>query len=337
MPLSYVFSFIDAHAYEGAIRGAEAEILVTEKGAFRAELTEIDLPRLRIRRGHENLPRISRVRVPANRALLYFLAGESQSAMTVGGKDLSAGEIMVCAPNTTHHDWTAAPCGWGSISMGTDDLAAAERAVAGRDLGLASTTRFVRPDPGLGARLMNLLEIAERLAKTAPDALACPEIAQGLEQDLIDAMIKCLSEGTPVEMRRGARHHSRVIERFEQLLAANRDRPLYLAEICAATGVSERTLRACCQEHLGMGPMQYLRLRRMHLARHALMLADPAVSTVTEIATGFGFCELGRFSVEYRALFGESPSTSLQRPSEGPVRTAPFQLPREQAGTAMVN
>jgi hypothetical protein len=52
---------------------------------------------------------------------------------------------------------------------------------------------------------------------------------------------------------------------------------------------------------------------------------------------GFGFCELGRFSVEYRALFGESPSTSLQRSSETSERMVPFQLPREQARAAMVN
>jgi transcriptional regulator GlxA family with amidase domain len=35
---------------------------------------------------------------------------------------------------------------------------------------------------------------------------------------------------------------------------------------------------------------------------------------VTDIATRFGFWQLGRFSVEYQALFGESPSTTLRYP-----------------------
>jgi AraC-like DNA-binding protein len=335
MPSSSVANFTDAHAYEAAIRAAEAEILITESGEFRGELTDIDLPRLRIRRGHENLPRISHVRVPAGRALLYFLSGARQPAMHVGGKQFRAGEIMVCASNTTHHDWTAAPCGWGSISLTVTDLAAAEREVVGRDLDLASVTHLVRPDPVQGSRLMSLLEIVERLARTAPDIFSCHEVVRELEQELICAMIKCLSEGMPVEMGRGAHHHSEVIERFELLLAASRDRPLYLAEICTATGVSERTLRACCQEHFGMGPIQYLHLRRMHLARRALTLADPAASTVTEIATGFGFWELGRFSVEYRALFGESPSTSLRRPADRPERTRRFRAAAgNEAGNA---
>jgi AraC-like DNA-binding protein len=322
---SSIAGFADAYAYEAV--HSEADIFVTTKGEFLAELTEVDLPTLRLRCGRENLSRIFHFSVPAKRVLLYFLSGSSQPAIYVDGRELSAGEIMVCAPGTTHHDWTVAPCGWGSISLTADDLAAAGSAVLGRDLDLASVMDLVRPDPVHSSRLMNLHAAAERLARLKPNILARSEVARGLEQALIYAMIKSLSEGTSVEKSRGAEHHSRVIERFEALLAANRGHPLYLAEICVATGVSERTLRVCCNEHLGMGPIEYLRLRRMHLARRALVLADPTSSTVTQIATGLGFWELGRFSVEYRTLFGESPSVSLHHRSDRPKGTNSVPLP----------
>lgn len=125
--------------------------------------------------------------------------------------------------------------------------------------------------------------------------------------------------GIPVlnSARAASGRHSTVITRLEELLSANRHRPLHMPEICAATGVPERTLRHFCQKHLGMAPVRYLWLRRMQLARAALMRADPATATVTEIATGHGFWELGRFSVAYRTLFGESPSVSLRRPQTG--------------------
>jgi AraC-like DNA-binding protein len=108
--------------------------------------------------------------------------------------------------------------------------------------------------------------------------------------------------------------------RLENFVAANHDRPVYLMEICAATGVSGRTLRICCQENLGVGPVRYLWLRRMHLARRALIRADPKAVTITEVASDYGFGELGRFSVQYRALFGESPSASLHRRANDGVR-----------------
>ena len=60
--------------------------------------------------------------------------------------------------------------------------------------------------------------------------------------------------------------------------------------------------------------MRYLALRRMHLVRRALLHAIPSTTTVTRIATDHGFWELGRFSVNYRAMFGETPSATLQRP-----------------------
>jgi len=66
-----------------------------------------------------------------------------------------------------------------------------------------------------------------------------------------------------------------------------------------------------------MSPHRYLKLRQLHLARHALVLGDPATATVTEIATAHGFWELGRFAVAYRALFGEQPSTTLRRTPDG--------------------
>ena len=109
------------------------------------------------------------------------------------------------------------------------------------------------------------------------------------------------------------RHHSAIMARFRGVLEQYFDKPLYLPDLCAAAGVADRTLRLCCEESFGMGPKRYLLLRRLHLARRALRTANAATETVTSIATQFGFWELGRFAVEYRSLFGESPSKTLGR------------------------
>jgi AraC-like DNA-binding protein len=50
----------------------------------------------------------------------------------------------------------------------------------------------------------------------------------------------------------------------------------------------------------------------MHSARRALREAAPSTS-VTDIAMRYGFWQLGRFAVEYKALVGESPSATLRQ------------------------
>jgi len=103
----------------------------------------------------------------------------------------------------------------------------------------------------------------------------------------------------------------------------NPEQPLFIPEICKAIRVPSRTLRLCCQEHLGMGPKRYLVLRRMHLARRALRQAAPDATSVTDVATCYGFWQLGRFAVEYQSLFGEPPSATLRRQPEQPRHPLP--------------
>ena len=105
------------------------------------------------------------------------------------------------------------------------------------------------------------------------------------------------------------RRQNAIIARFLEFLTAHPNRPLYLPEICASIGVAERSLRAACKEHLGMGPIRYLTLRRLHLVRDALLRAEASNTTVTRVAMDHGFHELGRFSVVYRSLFCETPQT----------------------------
>lgn len=312
MPRSATFTFTDPIPYQAAIRAAEVEVLVTAKGDFHSELTQIDLHRLWMQVGRECLPRVFHSAVSAKRAVIVFLADANQAAMHHSGMEVSPGDIIVDGIGSTHHHRTWGPCRWRSMSLPPDLLAAAGYAFADREATVPSATHLVRPSPVLMSRLLRLHDTAEQLALSSPSVLAHPEVARSLENALISAMIACLTEATRHETGSRACNHALVIARFEEFLAANLDQPLYLADICGATGVSERTLRACCQAHLGMGPTRYLWLRRMHLARRALVLADPAKSTVTEIATNHGFWELGRFSTEFRQLFGVSPSVSLR-------------------------
>jgi AraC-like DNA-binding protein len=316
---SRVLAFTDPCAYQSEIRGAQLEVLVGTAGDFRSELTQIELPRLSMQRGRESLPRIFRGPVSADRVVISFPTDTHQPAIFHCGQAVAPGDIVVNDPHAIHRR-TEAPSRWGSMSLTPDDFGALSESILGRELTAPSQAYIVRPAPSLMARLLSLHAQAGRLARIAPRKLADPQAARSLDEALVSAMMMCLTDGEPKRDGASTHRHSTIIARLEEFMAANRGEPVYLAEICRATGATERTLRACCQEHLGMGVIRYLWLRRMHLAHCALSRATPVIATVTEIATECGFWEFGRFSVEYRALFGEPPSETLRRmPDDRPA------------------
>ncbi|MEJ7806329.1 MAG: helix-turn-helix transcriptional regulator [Telluria sp.] len=76
-------------------------------------------------------------------------------------------------------------------------------------------------------------------------------------------------------------------------------------------GVSVRSLYAGFKEYCGVSPLQYLRMLRLDGARQALLNAPDC--HIASIAMHWGFGHLGRFSMEYKERFGESPSQSVRR------------------------
>ena len=54
----------------------------------------------------------------------------------------------------------------------------------------------------------------------------------------------------------------------------------------------------------GVGPMSFLRLRRLDAARTELLTAEPGSTSVSEIALRYGFYELSKFSAAYKDAFG---------------------------------
>jgi AraC-like DNA-binding protein len=303
------------------------EGFVTRSGNFRADLTSINFDRIWVGRGRESLPRVVSLTTNPRRTGIFFATDQAQPPMYLNGMPLSYDEVFVWdVGGAARQQRSLAGCQWGTLHLSREDLATTGYALTGRELIPPAFPQRLRPSPLLLSLLRNVHKAAGHLAETAPDILLNPEVGRAMEQALLEAMVRAVTGGQPVDVRTSHHNHRAVMNDLEEALQANSEEPLYMADLCRAAGVSYSTLRACCQEHLGMSPKRYLWLRRMHLARKALHRADPETTTVTSIATDWGFWELGRFSVAYRALFGESPSTTLHRPPHD-------QTPGENAGS----
>jgi AraC-like DNA-binding protein len=314
MALRRVYSLDDPSACQAVFPFANVELFPTAKGNFHAEITQVGMNRIWMNRIHISLPEINTVAVKPGRRSIGFLTECNSSSLLDCGLEVRRGDMVVNRPDVVHQR-SDADFHYGTVSLASDDLAAAAEAIVGRGLPETPHKSLVRPPFASMRRLLDLHKGIGQLAHHTPDILEIPEVTRALENELTHILVRCLAEGHCLEPTPGDRRKDSILTRFVEFLKANPGRPFYLTEICAALGVAERTLRASCEEHIGMGPIRYLTLRRMHLVRRALLYSDPSNATVTQIVTDYGFWELGRFSVAYRTLFGEPPSETLRQPT----------------------
>lgn len=115
-----------------------------------------------------------------------------------------------------------------------------------------------------------------------------------------------------------ARHRLRrsrnevLVKEVRDYFEANLSQPIRLTQCCQDIGVSIRRLEHAVADVCGVTPKRLLILMRMARVRHVLLATSRGEATVTEIAVRCGFVHLGRFSVNYAALYGESPSETLK-------------------------
>ncbi len=312
MTSSAVRTFLEPDDYAASIRVARTEMTVIGGGHFRARLTDINLHRLWMQRFSESLARVTHSFHPRGQAIISFRTRPGPPLFWAGVEMHPTCIIRHSEGQDAFQRSTGRTC-WGAISLPVEAMVSAGAALAGCDLAPPRQTLHVIPPAAAMARLLRLHAAIAKVAENAPETLRDPGAVRGMEQSLVQAMVHCISKAEARTDRLALQHQVVIMRRFRRSLEGHRDQPLYIPELCAEIGVSERALRVCCHDQLGMGPHRYLALRRMHLARRALLCGAPAETTVTEIATRYGFWQFGRFAREYKILFEELPSTTMAR------------------------
>ncbi|MGP1375438.1 MAG: helix-turn-helix domain-containing protein [Almyronema sp.] len=147
-----------------------------------------------------------------------------------------------------------------------------------------------------------------------PTCVHASQTEAHITQTIIQLLLNSIqsSEDTILNGLRPLRRTS-LAKQVEEYMLSHMHQPLTLSQICEAMGVSERSLHYAFQDLFDMSPMAYLKARRLNQVRRHLKMADPRSEKVVDIARQWGFHHMGHFSVDYKAMFGESPSETLKR------------------------
>ena len=305
-------TFANPDDYQAAVGDATVNLIVTGGGDFDARLTWLHLRRFHVLRGCENLPRIAFISLSPAQVFVSFPTSEGPP-LTYRGLGLQFGDVVFHSRGERTHQRTNGESQWGIISLLPEQLAACGKALTGSKITPPLAGRVLRPSRSAAVRLLRLHSKACRLAETRHQLIANPEVARALEQELLHALVNCLTADDANGNLNTMRHHADIMARFEDALTTHGGPQLNMPALCSAIGVPQRTLRVCCTEFLGVSPIRYLLLRRLNMVRSALRRANPANASVAEIARTYQFQEPGRFAVTYRTVFGEMPSSTLRR------------------------
>jgi AraC-like DNA-binding protein len=169
----------------------------------------------------------------------------------------------------------------------------------------------LQPEGETFRMLLDTIGSLRTSAETSPEMFLSGEVRRTAERELLTRLALVIAAAEPTHGVDQRADRLVVFRKARAFLHEKSHAPVYLAELCAATGVPERTLREIFQSVLGVSPLKYLQLRRMRQVRQALQQADKRDHSVKQIALASGFWELGRFAVEYKRMFGESPSETL--------------------------
>jgi AraC-like DNA-binding protein len=106
---------------------------------------------------------------------------------------------------------------------------------------------------------------------------------------------------------------SRAVNVARTIIEAHPSWTHTVGSLASHAHVSDRTLQLAFREYMQMTPKAYLTKVRMERAHQDLYSASPANLTVARVAGRYGFKHVGRFAVEYKKRFGESPSETLRK------------------------
>lgn len=304
-------TFQHLEAYVTELGDARVKLTITGAGEFSASVTRLKLNHLQIFRCCEKLSRIAFVTLPPGRIFLSFPIGPQSPIF--GNLALRNREFLLHGIAERVHQRSSGACKWGMIALSFERLAKCSKMLTGRIIAPSSVSRVLRPGRAEAYVVHTLFRQACRFAEN-PGFIEHSEVARKLEQEMSYAIVQCIAAAEAVDPRSNSRQqHTAVMARFEDILIKHFDEKIGIPELCAELGVPDRTFRACCAEHLGISPARYMLLLRLNRVRAILQRANPRTARVSEVALKHQFKELGRFSVTYRTIFGESPSVTLQR------------------------
>ncbi len=301
--------FSDADEAFAAFRATDLDFLPHAPTRAKWRLGAVELGRSTLWWGRLAAPGAAVGSMPTGGALLV-MPGKAAHGWTIDRRSLGAHRIALISPGVDYACSFPVAASWFGLSFPAAWLGPRRGllAAAGSDEGVSIFDAGRRAD-----RIRRMFSAMRRRLMRDAALLGDARWRAFVQRELFAVLLDAID---PVWEERRRDH--RLLGKLLQYLRANRGQPVWIENLCEALATTPRSLRRLFPEAFGTTPGDYLRRRRLLLARRLLL--SGAYPSVTAAAVHFGFFDLGRFAAGYRRMFGETPSASLRRTLGDPLR-----------------
>lgn len=306
-------SSCDLDGFEGlhqAVQGSHVDVMQLRRGKLRGRLSHVGIGDFSLSVGSFNLG-VRTQRTSSDEKLIVGMLLSAEDRVTHFAFDMRPADVLVIPPAVEHDGIFHGASSYAALRFDLSDVTSIFAGEARlRDPATWCEKNCYRADPTLAkATTARLPEIVSRLGRHQ-DVLT-EDSANFWKRAIVDCITAAIFQSLPPDEHGTLPSALRLVHNVEDYLAAADTRPVHVSELCAALRVSRRGLHRAFHDVFGIGPVTFLRHKRLCAIHSTLKDSSPGETTVAEVALQLGFAEPGRFSQYYRALFGEYPSETL--------------------------
>ena len=310
------FLLVDSRKLDGfeglhqAVHGSHVDVMQLGRGRLRGSLSHVGIGDFSLSVGTFNVGMRTQ-RVSSDDKLIIGMLLGAEERVTHWSFDMRLNDVLVIPPLLEHDGIFHGASAYAAMRFDINEVTS----LFGGEVRLSNPDTWrrrghFRADPDSGAiASRRLVRIMSHL-RTYRGGLT-PSTAEFWKRSIVECMAANVMSSLPPDDTGWLPSARRLIRRVEEYLDEAGTRPVHVLEICAALGVSRRTLHRAFQEVFGLGPVSFLRHKRLCTVHSILHQSAPGSTTVAAVAMDQGFYELGRFAQYYRAMFGERPSQTL--------------------------
>ncbi|MCK5359021.1 MAG: AraC family transcriptional regulator [Gammaproteobacteria bacterium] len=294
------------------INNTQMEHRLLSGGFLSAHFQQLTLGDLTINAGDYRFPFFVSGHIPHGKVNIG-LSSQPTAEVRVNNRIIPLDQIQLYAPGMEFHYTTRARTKWFLIELPLERLQ--EIAIAQQNAELEWPRQSMRQidltpqfSNTLRFELYNLLRIGRSLANLPDGGLSNMLASEGLMQLLVEA----ISGGSSPQLRTTPSVGRRAaLTALESSIECWKEDPNDSLRVTQVNATSQRLLELATREVYGVTPLQWIKLARLNAVYQELLNGHS--NSVTEASEHWGFGHAGRMAIEYRKIFGESPSETLRK------------------------